>query len=307
MIHFGWVDNPEAVEKTVETLKKPFMTNPPLLTENKNMFLYDIVRKVKGSHLSYGPQGIGDCVGWGFSGLVDVIACVQIFNALKSADLLNADEADPSRQAIVAEFEETATEATYAFSRVEYGNLDGSFDDGSIGAWAAKAIEKGGTLSRPALERAGLNPNYDKNRAKQWGAKGVPNNLESVARQHRVKVVTRVTTFEQAAACIQNGYPVAVCSNRGFTMTRDGEGFCKPQGQWNHCMLFHGVRWDRPGLCCRQQWGKNTPNGPVAFDQPDNTFWVDADVTDRMLAQKDSYSGSQFEEYIPQDLMSWSH
>jgi hypothetical protein len=307
MINFGWVDNPEARDATIATMRRPMIGDLPPLTENKNMFLYEIVRKVKGSDLSPGPQGIGDCVSWAYAGLVDVIQCVQIFNALKATGLLGADDSDPQVLAQTSQFEETATEPIYALSRVEYGNLDGSYDDGSVGAWAAAAIEKGGTLSRPALKRLGLQPNYDKNRAKEWGARGLPDNLEPSARQHRVKRVSQATSFEQAAALIQNGYPVAVCSNQGFTMTRDADGFCRPQGTWMHAMLFDSVRWDRPGLLCRQQWGVNTPDGPLAFNQPNNTFWVDAQPADRMLSQKDSFTGSQFEEYEAQDLVTWSH
>lgn len=307
MINFGWVDNPDARDATIATMRRPMIGDLPPLQENKDVFLFQIVRQVKGSDLSAGPQGIGDCVSWGYEGLVDVIQCVQIFNALKAANLLGADGNDPQRIALTSQFEETATEPIYALSRVEYGNLDGSYDDGSVGAWAAKAIEVGGTLSRPTLKRAGLNPNYDKTRAKEWGAKGLPDHLEPIARQHRVKRVSQVTTFEQAAALIQNGYPVAVCSNQGFTMTRDSQGFCRASGTWYHCMLFEGVRWDRPGLLCRQQWGRNTPDGPLAFDQPDNTFWVDARTCDYMLGQKDSFTGSQFEEYEAQDLITWSH
>lgn len=306
-INFGWIDNQDAVAQTMATMKRPLMGSTPPLTENKNMFLYDIVRKIKGSDLSKGPQKIGDCTSWGWGGLVDVIACVQIFNTLKATGLLDAPEAEPERQAFIAEFQETATEPIYALGRVEVGGQKGSMDDGSVGAWCAKAVETYGTLSRKALAKAGLSPDYDGNRAKQWGASGLPDNLEPLAKTHRVKVTSLVTGFDQAAALIQNGYPVAVCSNQGFTMTRDAQGFCRPTGTWNHCMLFMGVRWDRAGLLCRQQWGMNTPDGPLAFDQPDNTFWVDAQTANYMLSQKDSFTGSQFDDYEAQDLTTWSH
>ena len=71
-------------------------------------------------------------------------------------------------------------------------------------------------------------------------------------------------SFAEAAAAIRNGYPVAVCSGQGFTMTRDRDGFCLPRGSWGHCMCFIGVAVGRrPGLCCLQSWGPNTPDGPI--------------------------------------------
>jgi hypothetical protein len=317
---FGWIEAPHEVEKVMSALPNPLMTSAltPSLDEKKTVLLYDIFRKVIESDPPKGPQKIGDCVSWGWGNLTNYVAALQIFNALQPKGLLTLPdpalvtvsdyrEASEARSAIVGEYQEAATEAIYALSRVEVGGQRGSYSDGSVGAWAAKAVSEHGTLSRKYLQSKGLGGAYDPRRAKEWGAKGLPDDLEPDAKLHLIKTVSLVTSFDQAAALIQNGYPVAICSNRGFTMERDSQGFCRPSGVWNHCMLLVGVRFDRPGCCISQSWGPNTPSGPLALNQPDNTFWADAEVIDYILRQRDSFTGSQFMDYPNQDLITWSH
>lgn len=216
-------------------------------------------------------------------------------------------EAVPQIKGTKWEYQENCTEAFYALERCEVGGQNGSMEDGGVGAWCAKAATDYGTLSRKALEEAGLPGAYDPQRAKKWGAQGLPDNLEPTAKMHITKVVSMIKSFKEAAAAIQNLQPVPVCSDQGFTMTRDAQGFCRAQGIWYHCMCFIAVRWDRPGLLCNQNWGPNTPTGPVYKDQPDNTFWVDAAVCDKMLRQEDSYTGNTFAAYAKRNYVDWSH
>lgn len=312
-IFLGWIESPDEVAKVLTTLKQPLYGDVLTLDDRKNMVLSNYFRKVVGRDAPKGPQGIGDCVSWGWGNLVNYLAALQIYQALQAKGLLMVDpdnlEGVAEKAAIIAEYQEAATEIIYAFSRIEIGKQNGSMSDGSVGAWAAQAVEKLGTLSRPYLESV-LGPGkgaYDKNRAKNWGANGVPDALEPAARTHKVQAVSLVKTAQEAAALVQNGYPVAVCSGQGFTMTRDGQGFCSPQGVWQHCMLIMGVRFDRPGFCISQSWGANTPEGPTDLDQPDNTFWAEWNVVDRMLAVGDSFTGRTFEEYKAQDFIDWHH
>lgn len=309
----GWIDNPHEVEQVLSKLEHPLFASAPgdmILDGNKNTLLYENVRAVIGQDAPQGPQGIGDCVSWGYGNFTNYTQCVQMSLKLRDAALLTATR-EEQNEFLKAEgipiYEECATESVYAFSRVEVGGQRGSYSDGSVGAWAAKAMTNYGTLTRPALKRAGLDPNYDPKRAKTWGAKGVPDELEPEAKLHPFKIMSLVKSFKEAATLIQSGKPVVVCSNRGFTMTRDKQGFCAPRGTWHHCMIFVGVRFDRPGLCCSQSWGKNTPKGPLDLGQPDNTFWVDENVVDYMLRQNDSFTGSEYSQYMNQDVSIWHH
>ncbi len=136
----------------------------------------------------------------------------------------------------------------------------------------------------------------------------MPATVRAKAGQHKVRSVALVSTYEELEDALANGYPVPVCSNQGFTLRRDEDGFCSPQGTWGHCMLIVGVRaGDRPGACIFQSWGPEMPTGPLALDQPPNSFWADRDVVADMLGMQDSWALSQFDGYPGQAIPSrWS-
>lgn len=304
---FGWTPNQDATDNVLATLPRPlFATAADVNFERKDVFLYDLVRKVKGSDLDPGPQGIGDCVSWGYAGGADALQCISIAETLQGHGLLNSQ--DKARDAYIQVFEELSTEAIYALMRCEVGKQWNSYSDGAVGAWAAKASTLYGYISRKELERNNMPGKYDKNRAKQWGAKGLPDNLEPIAKKYPIKTVSLVKSFDEAAAAMINYLqPTIVCSNRGFSMRRDAQGFCAPDGTWYHCMKFLGVRWDRPGLLCLQSWGPNSPTGPLMYNQPTNSFWVDAKVADYMLRQGDSFTIGRFEGYKKANPFNWDH
>jgi hypothetical protein len=311
--NFGWIDAPHEVEKIVAQLPKPMIGDAgvPEGDEQTEVLTYTYFKQVTGRNEYPGPQLIGDCVGHGWKRGVDYTAVVQIYMQLKSefGPTMQMDNKDVQerKSTLLEEFEEASCEAIYGLSRVEVGGQRGSTSDGSVGAWAAKAVTDFGTISWQELANRGLGGTYDSKRAKSWGANGLPTNLEDFARQHTIKNVSKVTTFADAAKLCQSGYVIPVCSNRGFTMTRDNQGFCSASGTWNHCMMFSSIRWDRPGLLCHQNWGLNTPTGPVYKEQPSNTFWVDAKVVDSMLGQGDSFCPSAFNGYPAQNLLTWAH
>ena len=279
----GWHNHPESVGKFLSGLAKPtFAGAAPKLSGSgtgKTLLLYKSVKEVNNSsYLDYPAQTIGDCVSQGFGHGIDLLEAVEIAVGRKA-------EA----------FKSTATEAVYGLARVDVGGGQLGSDDGAVGAWAAKAVTTLGTLSREVVGP------YDGRRAKLWGSHGVPPELKAKAVDHKVRTVALVQTYEELEDALANGYPVPVCSDQGFTMQRDAQGFCSPRGTWNHCMLIVGVRADdRPGACIMQSWGANVPGGPTALDQPDNTFWVDRDVVARMLSLGDSWALSQFEGYPSQ-------
>lgn len=284
----GWIAWPAEVERVLESLPQPlFADAAPNLKgtgDGKTVLLYEAMRKVWGRDMDPGPQRIGDCVSWGFAGSIDLLACIEVL-----------------RDGIEEHSWEmrTCTEAIYALSRVEYGNLDGSYSDGSVGAWAAKASTQGGFLPRTRLGE------YDPQRAKSWGAKGLPDEYEAEAKKHVVQTAALVQSWDELKAAIANGYPVPVCSNRGFTTTRDAKGRCYPSGSWAHCMKFLGIRDDsqQPEALLANSWGAGSPSGPKGdIDIPSNSWWVDAETADRMLKQRDSFALSQFNGYPAQTL-----
>ena len=272
----GWINDPAAVADVLATLPMPTFAQsaPHLIAEPRDAFLWQACQRVTGKHLpAHDQDGVGCCVGEGFSSAVEYLACVEI-----------ALGGEPERYLPIS------SEAIYALSRVEVGGgrVRG---DGSVGAWAAKAVSQYGVLPR-----VGDLSHFDPERARAWGQSGLPDNLEPDARKHPVKTVSLVKSFTEACAAIGNGYPVAVCSNQGFSLTRDRDGFCALRGTWNHCMCFIGATTgNRPGLCCLQSWGPNVPDGPIGIgDHPSCAFWVEAEIAERMLQQGDSWALSAF-------------
>jgi hypothetical protein len=288
--YFGWIPRQANVDAYLRRRElRLFSDVGKRLAETgagKTVLLYEAVRQVWGRDLDIGPQQIGDCVSWGYAGCVDLIACLEVV----------AGEAEEHSWEL-----RTCTEAVYALSRVEFGDFDGSFQDGSYGAWASVAVCQGGTLSRQRLG------SYDPQRAKQWGAAGLPDELELEAREHRIRRTALIRTFAEARDAIANGYPVAVCSAQGFDMVRDDEGFAQPSGTWYHCMKFIAARDDhRPGLLCMNSWGDRHSGPKGDYDIPDGSFWVDASVCTHMFQSwLDSYALSQFDGY-PRRLEAFS-
>lgn len=287
---FGYI-LPETLERDARELHEIFLATAssfqsaaPLLTDTgkgKTVLLWKAQEKF--AALSKIRQEIGDCVGHGYARGDDLLSAVEI--------------------AIRGEAEQWAgyssSEWIYGTSRVlvGQGRIRG---DGSVGSWAAKAVSEHGTLLRKAYPQVDLSQ-YTGERAKEWGSpRGFPKELETIADEHPIRTTALVKSYAEARDMIANGYPVVVCSRQGFSDKRDSEGFARPQGIWPHCMLFIAVddAYRRPGLlCCNRSWGDDWNGGPTRHDQPGGTFWVDADVCDRMLGEQDSYALSDKKGY----------
>lgn len=285
----GWINSPAAVEAVLSTMPRPLFADAAGWIagtgEGQTALLYKALKEVHGDYLYDPAQEIGCCVGRGFASGVDVLACVEIAIG---------------RQAEA--FKPTSHEAIYGLAR-EIGNFLAPVGrDGAVGAWAAKAVSQHGTVSREVVGP------YSDRRAGEWGHRGVPQAVKDVLGKHKVGTASLAKSWEEVRDALANGYTVVPCSDQGFTMERDAQGFCRPKGQWMHCMLFVGVRdGDRPGACVLQSWGRNNPTGPRVMDQPENSFWADAAVVDRMAKQGDTWALSNFDGYPGRRLPSrWS-
>jgi hypothetical protein len=285
----GWIKAPHEVEAVLRTLPQPYFSDAGselLKRGNGDVFLWEAARLLIGGHLpAHDQDGVGCCVGEGFASAVEYLQCVEIALGGESE-----------------EYAAIASEAVYALSRVEIGGARIS-GDGSVGAWAVRAVREFGVLPRKSLGAYDLSQ-FDPARALDWGRRGLPDDLEPEARRHPVRTVSLVRTFAEAQAALGHGYPVAVCSDRGFALRRDQAGFCSPRGVWNHCMCFIGATsGPRAGLCCLQSWGPSTPSGPIGLgDHPACAFWIDAEVADRMLSQGDSWALSAFDGFPARNL-----
>ena len=271
----GWVPDPDAVDAAVAAQQIPDFKDTPAgkaVQGDDDVFLWRAVRKVNNRGPPWYPnvnqRDVGSCVGCGNKHSVDVLQAVQI------------------EQGDWIEFKPVSAETIYAFSRVEVGGgrIRG---DGSVNAWAFEAGKRFGNLPME-----GDLAEYSADRARAWGRTGVPDNREAKAREHIVKDGAKVTSAEEAARAIRQGYPIPVASSRGFRMQRDRDGFCSPGGTWMHCLAIIGVRGGaRPGFFILNSWGDQAHGGPVwPEDAPVAGFWADWSVVDSMLRQGDSFA-----------------
>jgi hypothetical protein len=296
--NFGYTPNPEGVERFLQELPQPLFrqAGEETVREAKGVdtFLYRAAQK---AHVAlYGRpwiverQGIGDCVSWGWAHGVYVAQAVDW---------------ETGRLANPPPF--PCTEALYGGSRVESRGKPGDgkspvggYSDGSYGAAAARWVHDWGIVYREQIGSLDLR-SYSADRAKQWGAygcggQGDGGKLDAIAKKHPANHVALVTTWAEAAAAIEAGFPIPVASMQGFASKRDANGYAAASGQWAHEMCFVAVRYQKNGsptdaLLCLNSWGPHWISGPKwPADQPEGSFWVTRSVVESMLRQKDSFA-----------------
>ena len=308
--NFGYTPDPEGTRAFLEELDRPLFSDAAreVITNAKgrDTFLYryadEAHRQVYGTPFGPWKQGIGDCVsfGWGMGSYIG--QCV---------DWKQGRLQDPPKV--------VATEAIYGGSRTA-GRLPpiefAGFSDGSYGGAAARWVSglkngTGGILYRQEYPGVDLRV-YSPQRAKDWGAYGCGGQqfkyLAKEANKHPATHVALVRSFDEAAASIESGYCVPVCSGVGFSSQRDADGFAARSGSWAHCMVFIAVRYakndgKRDGLLCLNSWGSSWNAGPKwPADQPDGSFWVSRHTVDAMLSGQDSFAIGGVEGFTYRDL-----
>jgi hypothetical protein len=289
---FGYQPDRKGTEAFLSTLAKPTLAQagPDLaLDEDRDVFLGSALLSVS-PDWKRGSQKIGSCVGWGWSLSCDILAACDIL-------LRNEPEAYGGR---------VLEASVYGFSRVEVRGQKNLGGDGSYGGAAAKAVTKYGTLHYGQTYNGHQFNDNSGSREKEWGRDGVPDSLEKFAAEHKVESVALVTSFGDAAKSLQNGYPVALCSGMGFSMTlRDG--YMTPMGSWAHCQMAAGVRWNpEPAILVVNSWGdcyQGTvdKNLPAQFQR--SAGWVKAKDFTRMIGPgEDSFALAGYSGFKPRTL-----
>ena len=290
----GWSENEYLTEKIMARSLVPKasmgMNDIKESGKGKQMMLHKFVEKLSGKPYYVRTQEIGDCTSFAQAGFCDIIMSIQ--SILKNTSGSWGGYA--------------ATEPIYGFGRVEIGNRMFGRGDGCNGASVMEGVQKYGILSKKKYNNIDLT-NYSGQRAKDWGWSGVPDELEPIAKEHPIQTISRVESWEEARDLLYNGYAVTLCSNQGFSGTRGKYGISRPQGSWSHALLLIGYDDTLPNPigCIMNSWGVwNT--GEKWLDQPDGSFFADAQVIDRMIKAGDSWTGSGFIDYAPQKLdLDW--
>jgi len=67
----------------------------------------------------------------------------------------------------------------------------------------------------------------------------------------------------------------------------------------HNCMWWSGVddSGRRPGICNQNSWGRSYHYGPKRHNQPDGSFWIDADNADKMCRNGDAWAISNFKGF----------
>lgn len=205
----------------------------------EDVFASEIEEKVLGKRLATWNQGsVGSCVSHGTGRAYQDVLLAQIATG--------AAEQWPGF--------EVCREAIYGGSRVEVGGGRLGRGDGSVGAWAADYMTKwGGGILYKKYAEVDLSGGYSEARCRDWGYKGVPDNIERIAKENPVKEATLVTSLAGLTAAIRALKFVSICGSKGRTMQRRPGGWCPVEGSWAHCQAIRGR--------CLVQGGSNSPFG----------------------------------------------
>ncbi len=296
---FGWSPDPAGVAQIVSDPEVPVyemtsqqlaqMGSPEAPADKPPVILFDALQPIH-PKWKRGAQAIGDCVSWGWELGTTLAVAVDIHARLRP-------------WVWPGEF---ATEPYYGGARVEaLGKSRGGWSDGAYGGAAAKWGTKWGALARiDWSQRTGNSEHnltrYSGDRSKNWGNFGNggaddKGALDQIAREFALSEAPMADSFEKARTVIESGFPVVVCSDQGLSDRRDSQGFVRGQGVWYHCMVFAGVRYDRPGLLCVNSWGNSwglQNFWPLGYwpEVAKCSAWVDSSTCNRMLKQQDSYA-----------------
>ena len=281
----GWESRPAEVDRLLEALPDPRFCNTPagravLGPTTSDIYLWKAAIAVTGKTLPARDQGqLGACVAFATASAIEHLICIQIASK-------------PANEPPTNEYRDLAPEVIYGGSRVQVGG-GRIVGDGSVGAWAADFSRRWGVLPRANYDGLDLT-SYRESTCRQMGRTGVPAGLLMLAKNYPVRSVSQIASASEAILALRQGYPTIVCSNRGFVLERDAQGFCRESGRWNHAMAILGWRGGaRPGFFILNSWGESVYKGPTGpGDAPKCGFWADEAVVDRMFAQGDSWAFS---------------
>lgn len=282
----GWA-GPELAKAEFDMLKNDptfvkLSLSMPHGAEQK-MFLHKLVRKVIGKDTDNYAQQVGDCTSFMGKNGGEYLQCCEIA-------LLGDREV----------FKPLFPPYVYGTSRVNIGGGRIS-RDGGLGPWTAKALVEYGQIVKNENDC----PEYSGSLARNWGSKGVPQKFIEFGKKHVIKSAAQIRSWDECVAAITNGYPVGVCSNRGFSMAPNADGFHTPTGTWNHAMTIIGVdnTYKTPFGIILNSWGNvmgKLKDFDTGEDLPVGCIRAKASVINAMLAQNDSFAYSNFQGFPEQ-------
>lgn len=164
--------------------------------------------------------------------------------------------------------------------------------DGCMGYGMAKANTSLGSVAQAVYGAYDLR-RYSVRTCYEFGLRGVPAEIKSVARQHPYSLYLRVDTAEKAWLCAGAGLPFNQCSSLGWDGRRDEDGAIRQRGRWSHSMCCGAARrTTRKGrklILIDQSWHPAWTSGPYWLDQPEGSFYADLDAVGEAVSEGDSF------------------
>lgn len=300
----GWIDDPVEAARVRGIIESEqgssiLFSDYPIAgsgDNDKTVLLWEPELKLYGNLKPSWNQGqVGSCVsfGWGRN-------CNDLFLQMVATGKSDKPPGD------------VATEPIYGGSRYEVGGgqLSG---DGSLGSWAAKWVRDWGILFRTTYGSIDLT-SYSESRCRQYGARGCPDELEPIAREHPVKTVALVRSADEAWSALGSFYGIPICSDQGFTTTLV-DGFCQASGSWAHCMAVRGRIKSRKygrAFVIQNSWGNYLGGDRYIEDDngqriqlPEGAFGCRWETMDRILRQQDSYVISNAVGFPIREELDW--
>lgn len=299
----GWEDSPEVRTRFIRNHERPhFSQNNKAVkgsSKGKAILLSRIYERVTEKKFVPHAQGnVGTCAGEGSTLGAEFLTTTQIAMGRKN-------EAWKGKYSV---------EVTYGGGRNEIGKGQVKFSDGITVEECCQYMRDYGVVLRGKYGKYDLTT-HNKELAKYFGRPGigVPDELDKIAKEHPVKKMALVSSWDEAADAVYNGHPVVVGSkvgygpkNRNGVYQTDEEGFLDQLEEWWHALLLIGIdrrRGKREGGMWANSWDKNWIDGPRhELGTPDGCFWADADAVNKAIKDGDAYALSDFQGFTRKNL-----
>ena len=261
-----------------------------------------------------GPgQQRGDCVSHGQKNANLISLCTEVLNE-EPDDRTGTIEAAPEISADGIRNGALSTESIYWY-RAHGG--DGWF----CGDSARVSTTSAGCVVRRNYEDIGIDlTNYSGALAGKYGRTSPPEVIGEVLNDHLIRTSTSLSSIEQIADFLHNGYGINSCGGEGFLLTRDENGVSKRSRSWSHSMAYIACDmrpwvqqvYNEPGLVLVQNsWGRFN-NGPrrikdTQYDIPEGSFWARwSDISRRSAYAMSSVNGwpaKKLPNYVPDGVV----
>jgi len=289
----GWEGRPETVARIVGDKPSFWAAHPELKDchKGKTVLLFKAFDSVLGKQPSYRPQWRGTCVGRG-GRIIELLQAMQDAVGLGKFKALNC------------------AAGTYGGARVEIGyGVHGGRITGD-GASVAYAVECMSTLGSVLCEQYETGKKLwdlrkssdDDDLAVQWGASGIPDDLEPLIARYKVRDWWPVNEGAEAQDAIASGRPVifgtSLCQwDRGSITHRDRNGMARIIGTTAHCWLADGTIDDGKVDAVvedNKSWGDDCVDGPDPYNVGAGRYLAYPDDFTRQL--QSTYGRQRFGE-----------